>query len=546
MNKLISTRYLLLFFHLSIITHESFACGSFWECIIDCCFSTAQNNTAAINQVSTPTPRNVTIAFSAIPATENSLDFIHPSFPCAITRSSNISFAASSSLLMGVEIETSAIKLSNASVIFLIISKKDNSWLLETDTSDTTFQNTASKQYYRNLELKTRYGHTKKEIISIGEEMETVLTYLHENANVSDLELDKLDLKSISIIDDVIPLQGTKLHIKAKGNFLTIRPQVTYQLSLYLIPKVFERLKNLGHKKIPSFLECTDPFFNIPFKPKFTLEDAFQKMREIHNEENKNREEYEISYNECLEVDKEIEQLKARQKELKKKFMKKMRERNIIRDRCIKSIFYLKIYPLMELLEKDSNIRGFYYLFFYYWHMLFNDKENLSEDSEPGPKRQLAVLSRIPLSQIFDGLKEEEKEIVVNTISPMIKALPQDVFKLLRYNLFDGTLHTPTLTLQEWYYSIINSSHRKTVGVLYKKIEEIKQVDLLSPPPELEDKSYSMGLFDMTKNSAGFPLIEVRGYANLEENNEQTKIRDTKKFIAREANWFFDGMGEKK
>lgn len=317
---------------------------------------------------------------------------------------------------MGVEIETSAIKLSNAIVSFHIITKKNNHWLLETDTSDTTFQNTTSKQYYRNLELKTIDGHTKDEIISISEEMETILAYLHEKANISDVTLDELDLKRIPVIDEVLSIQGSKLYIKAKGNFHTIRPQITYQLPLYLIPNIFERLKDLGHEKIPSFLECTDPFFNTPFKPKFTLENAFQKMREMRNEESQSREEYEKSYNEYFEIYEDTSQCKIQQKEVKEKFTKKMKNRNIVRERCTKSIFYLKIYPLMGLLEKDSNIKGFCYLFFYYWHMLFNDKENSDEKSEPGPKRQLAVLSRVPLSQIFDNLKEEENEAVINTI----------------------------------------------------------------------------------------------------------------------------------
>lgn len=152
----------------------------------------------------------------------------------------------------------------------------------------------------------------------------------------------------------------------------------------------------------------------------------------------------------------------------------------------------------------------------------------------------------MPLSQIFDNLKEEENEAVINTISPIIEELPQDIFTLLRYNLFDGTLYSPTLTLQQWYYSIIDNSHRQPVHVLHKKIEETRLSDLLSPPPGLENKDYSMGLFDMTKNSAGFPLIEARGYANLRENGALPVINDTKKLTTKEANWFFNDIGEGK
>lgn len=50
----------------------------------------------------------------------------------------------------------------------------------------------------------------------------------------------------------------------------------------------------------------------------------------------------------------------------------------------------------------------------------------------------------------------------------------------------------------------------------------------------------------MTKNSAGFPLIEARGYANLRENGVLSVINDTKKLRTKEANWFFNDIGEGK
>lgn len=120
MINLIYIRHIFLFFHLSIISHESFACNACWECLTYCCPGTTQNNTTVASQESTIIPNDTSIEFSAIPTTENEVEL---NISNADVNHTSIT-KNSPPLLMGVEIETSAIKLSNAIVSFHIITKK--------------------------------------------------------------------------------------------------------------------------------------------------------------------------------------------------------------------------------------------------------------------------------------------------------------------------------------------------------------------------------------------------------------------------------------
>jgi hypothetical protein len=76
-------------------------------------------------------------------------------------------------------------------------------------------------------------------------------------------------------------------------------------------------------------------------------------------------------------------------------------------------------------------------------------------------------------------------------------------------NYDDGPID-PNLTVLEWYQSIIDEDHRVMV--------ERRLVYRLSPPPNLPSYD-SMGMMDIRKNSDGFPLIELRGYASIPEVN---------------------------
>jgi hypothetical protein len=178
----------------------------------------------------------------------------------------------------------------------------------------------------------------------------------------------------------------------------------------------------------------------------------------------------------------------------------------------------------MNKLEKNQNVKGFSYLFLYYWFEIFNNKTNSEQNSEPGPKKSLAVLSRIPMSQLFESLTLAEQDLFTTTFSPLIFSRGHE-FRIGEYRDYKGGIIQSTLTLREWHESIVDESKRLLVNE--------RLVDKLSPPPGLENTGYSMGYYDREKHASGYPLLEVRGYASLEY-----KISDLSEFVTTEARWF--------
>lgn len=166
----------------------------------------------------------------------------------------------------------------------------------------------------------------------------------------------------------------------------------------------------------------------------------------------------------------------------------------------------------------------------YYWATLFNG--NSKAHREPGPKAFLEIMSRVPLSQIYDyglssGEKVELKEIFDATINHN-----GEEYILRSYKNYDDEEVVPTLSLKKWYESIIGIG-RKDVEKDGPNNTTINcQIDLLSPPSDLPEY-YAMGLYHWDLVKA--PLIEVRAYAKLDD----IKIDSVEELIVREASWFF-------
>jgi hypothetical protein len=173
-------------------------------------------------------------------------------------------------------------------------------------------------------------------------------------------------------------------------------------------------------------------------------------------------------------------------------------------------------------------VKGFCYLFLYYWYVIFNNKENQAEESEPGPKKSLAIISRVPVSQIFDKLSSQEKLEVQTILDPII-TVHGSAFRIKAYSNYDGQTISSPATILNWYGSIINLAER------------IEGVDLMSPPPGLEE-GYSMGALDIDTDSSGFPLIEVRGYAKIpfDMGLGLPVISNLHQLVQNEAVWFFN------
>ena len=197
----------------------------------------------------------------------------------------------------------------------------------------------------------------------------------------------------------------------------------------------------------------------------------------------------------------------------------------------------------------SKKVIGLSYLFLFYWESLFhNGIRDISE--EPGPKSSLAIMSRIPFSEMYDHcLNEHEKEQFIKLFDDVINKNGKK-FLLIDY-VQDTDVERDNINLLEWYNSIINRNENTSSSNSKKKLTKkdkkarsarkpsrstigTRYVDLLSPPPQLNG-GYGMGAYaiDPTYPAA---IVEVRGYPKVFDAN----IENVYNLLTGEANWFFE------
>jgi hypothetical protein len=141
-------------------------------------------------------------------------------------------------------------------------------------------------------------------------------------------------------------------------------------------------------------------------------------------------------------------------------------------------------------------------------------------------------MARVPLSQVYGTLKEEQKNLFIKMIDPLMEE-SGDNYKLVEYENYDGKPISSKLTLKEWFRSLIDPGSMQTVRG--------RKVDKLSPPPGLieakDDIPYSMGAMDLSQ-SEGLPLIEGRGYAKIKVKDKEMSLLNILPFIKEEVEWF--------
>lgn len=173
--------------------------------------------------------------------------------------------------LMGIEIETSAIKIKGGGPVkqidFGSPASKRLVWRIEEDTPDVSLG--ATSPFQNNLEAKTdpARGFTQVAISEIAADMEIIFESFYEGGIASDLKVKKSLLNRLLHEKYKINFPHTssfccssKFSIRSKppalpghGNVKIIKPQITYQLPLESIPAVFGHLSNLGHRGIKAF-----------------------------------------------------------------------------------------------------------------------------------------------------------------------------------------------------------------------------------------------------------------------------------------------------
>lgn len=395
--------------------------------------------------------------------------------------------------LMGIEIETSVIKIMSPTpekIGFNIGDEHMPNWVLEEDTLDPTFEKVAgSIEFDRNMELRSHYGKEIAAINQIATEIELVLSALYIQS-IPQLEVNPPLLESVLLPHSVrvFPIDSACPSFLIKSKILSvkkriIRPQVTYQLPLELIPRVFQRLQMLKHLGISQFLSDLTP----------------------------------------REVSAEIQPVKATSGRLAEVF--KIAAQNKEKGKPIRNYFKEHIATPYSLLP-DSRAKGFLSLFLYYWYELFNAKEIAGV--EPGLKQYLGVMSRIPLSQLHASLIKEEQDAFYEFMRNHL--IFGDQCLLRPYYDYDDNLLNPIMTLTHWFASIIKEEGADSTTE--------KKADFLSPPPGLP-KEYSMGFLDINSHASGLALIEARGYSSVKYNGEPLIIYQIRDFVNTESLWFF-------
>ena len=133
--------------------------------------------------------------------------------------------------------------------------------------------------------------------------------------------------------------------------------------------------------------------------------------------------------------------------------------RNAARTKTLKLLFKTIIGPKIFNLQ-SSNVKGFSYLLLYYWYQIFNNKESGASCGEPGPKKSLAILSRVPLSQLFDGLNDYGKQLVHDIFDKTVQTLGAD-YKIMCYDDYNAQPIILELTLLQWYNSVVDQNYKK-------------------------------------------------------------------------------------
>ena len=411
--------------------------------------------------------------------------FVLGHFLIAMASSDDVAASEPTPKKMGIEIETSAIKVSSAGtdkIGFTIFNALGNEWIaVEEDTSDVTFKGVDDfKSFNKNLECKTVGGFDRDDLLTAVAHIENILQRLHADATSEPVVVTQEML--MGFIGDaaleVIPRCEKLFCIKSKPDDDVIRPQITYQLPFEEIFDVFCHLGSLGHSSIKGFLHIMDPSVSLKL-PDLSALDGDGSGAETAF----------------------IEDMKATQ--------------------ILKTFFHDEIAPVFSAIT-NPKLKGFCCLFFYYWYELFNNNKLVIKEHEPGLKQFLGVMSRISFSELYDSLDPRDKTELQSILHDIVVSHGSR-FRLKYYKDYDFVPINSTLTLAEWYRSIVDSSARRY------------GVDFLSPPPGLPD-SDSMGFFRLEKTE-GFPLIEVRGYVSLAPS---IRINKTIEFAETEANWFFN------
>lgn len=431
--------------------------------------------------------------------------------------------APDNDLKMGIELETSSIKslfqyvddkdVGEEKFFSFLPSTSQNKavWVIETDTLDSKRDQNDDKKYYRNLEFKTIGGFGQLEINQYAGDAQNIFLNLASKQQKD----EEIEIGEDFIIEMGASIKGkleytsalkskNYLKINPKCSSGAVRPQITYQIPFKLILLLFQHMSAIGHEGIRDFLKIME----IESKEAITSKVSASIKKNEPDEE----------------TQKLIDKVKSLTKNKNFNLSKNIGI-NTKHAEESKEFFANKIAPIYKKIESED-LRGFYCLFFYYFHQLFSDKSPIVT-TEPGLKPRLSIMSRVSFVDMYGTLKEGDKEKFQMVLVEVFGKNFADVanYNLNNYKDDEEQIYIPEITALSWIYSILHPQHYVKRGY--------RRVDQLSNLPKLFDPS--MGKISI-QDSEMLPLLEVRGYAKLNGGLLFTAIENT---IKEESEWFF-------
>ncbi len=488
---------------------------------------------------------------------------------------------AAQQFLIGIEIESGICKVTVGTrerTGFIINDPGCNiSWCLADDTFDPHFKGDFQKNEFKaNLECSSIGGYKKDSILVLAKDIQKILLHLRQQAQAEHKTIELTPDIIRSILSEggrniritsnrinqlsstqVIPEQKTQLESSIsrlkeeieKGTFSHQEVLKKQKTLATLQSQLSKREKSHSSTAASSgdtlrIVTLMDPPGGYEIRPQITYQVPLKFIPALFKrfEKNEGIKNFLISL-----------ELPTAQKESETQ----------ISDQSQKILDLLDIFKQHrnEISKMNANLKGFLYLFLYYWKTLFNNKKTI-EGNEPGLKNHLFLMSRIPFSQLFDSLQPKEKESFKQFVSPIIPHLLDDNPWILRSFLTDypnekdsktiSPLDQNALNIKEWYISIVEEDQRQVVHSLNA---QAKKTDKLSPHGELMTEFQktgkgdetelieSMGGVDLPHDASGLALIEMRGYVKpssvVEGSHKSRNCEDVYNFVKKEAEWFF-------
>ncbi len=415
---------------------------------------------------------------------------------------------------MGFEVETSSIKVKyeNSRETLVILESLDGKWQLITDTKDKE-KDEDGEQGFVNLECRTIGGLDEKEINEYIKLSKHILNQIkvicdsHENGKWS------LDLLHINYLWPNLK-SGMKINYynfskKNRDKYIKIDNSITF------MSKKAQKYTDdhLDQKREEARIQTRgDKFSILDLRPQISYSFPINKTKEVFEKV--------LSRGKLHEIHIMPRFLNTKKKEIKQNHFKSSIDKittNFINKERIPHNSYVDKKLVDKCNEMQSkSLSGFSLLFTSYVYDLFIMK-SLRFHEEVGLKAYLKAMSRVPFSQMYNQLNDNEKEEFRKYFEDNIQE-SYGTETVQKYRNDNGKTIEDSITLNHWYYSIINPNNNG-----HNIYDQVENTDLLSPPKDTY-KGYAMGAVYISKIGENHALIEARGYNSI--------IKDEQKIIA--------------